>query len=123
MIEDLMTCHLLLDDLSPSTSQPCAASGRRILIINIHIYDNRSNRISINNIIKIRIIIIFIFFLVLAFVFNRCAHSAGPISDNTIASRIPAARPQGSLFAVPGLRSLCVRKLHSPAEEDDEGKQ
>ena len=39
---------------------------------------------------------------------------------NIIASRIPAARPEGSLFAVPGFLSLCVRKLHSPAEEDDE---
>ena len=39
---------------------------------------------------------------------------------NTIASRIPAARPEGSLFAVPGFLSMCVRKLHYPAEEDDE---
>ena len=39
MIDDLMTCHLLLDDLSPSTSQPCAASGRRI-VINTHIHIN-----------------------------------------------------------------------------------
>ena len=42
------------------------------------------------------------------------------IHINTIASRIPAARPEGSLFAVPGFLSLCVRKLHYPAEEDDE---
>ena len=39
---------------------------------------------------------------------------------NTIASRIPAAQPEGSLFADLGFLSLCVRKLHSPAEEDDE---
>ena len=39
---------------------------------------------------------------------------------NIIASRIPAARPEGSLFVVPGFLSLCVRKLHYPAEEEDE---
>ena len=39
---------------------------------------------------------------------------------NTIASRIPAARPEGSLFAVPGFLSLCDRKLHYPAEEQDD---
>jgi hypothetical protein len=39
--------------------------------------------------------------------------------DNTIASRIPAARPQGSLFAVPGFLSLCVCKVNSPSEEED----
>ena len=39
---------------------------------------------------------------------------------NIIASRIPAARPEGSLFAVPGFLSLCVRKLHYPAEEEDD---
>ena len=37
-----------------------------------------------------------------------------------IASRIPAARPEGALFAVPGFLSLCVRKLHYPAEEEDD---
>ena len=43
---------------------------------------------------------------------------------NTIASRIPAALPECSLFAVPRSLSLCVRKLHYPAEEeDDEEKQ
>ena len=31
---------------------------------------------------------------------------------NSIASRIPAARPEGSLFVVPGFLSLCVRKLN-----------
>ena len=41
-------------------------------------------------------------------------------SYNIIASRIPAARPEGSLFAVPGLLSVCVRKLHYPAEEEDD---
>ena len=39
---------------------------------------------------------------------------------NTIASRIPAARPECSLFAVPGFLSLCDRKLHYPAEEPDD---
>ena len=39
---------------------------------------------------------------------------------NIIVSRIPAARPAGSMFAVPGFRRLCVRKLLSRAEEDDE---
>ena len=38
---------------------------------------------------------------------------------NIIASRIPAARPQGSLFAVPGFLSLCVCKVNSPSEEED----
>ena len=42
------------------------------------------------------------------------------IDINIIASRIPAARPEGSLFAVPGFLSLCVRKLHYPAEEEDD---
>ena len=37
-----------------------------------------------------------------------------------IASRIPAARPEGSLFVVPGFLSLCVRKLHYPAEEEND---
>ena len=37
-----------------------------------------------------------------------------------IASRIPAARPEGSLFAVPGFLSLCDRRLHYPAEEPDD---
>ena len=50
--------------------------------------------------------------------------SRGSISSNSnnkiIASRIPAARPEGSLFAVPGFLSLCVRKLHYPAEEEDD---
>ena len=44
----------------------------------------------------------------------------GSISIHIIASRIPAARPEGSLFAVPGFLSLCVRKLYYPEEEDDE---
>ena len=74
---------LLLDDLSPFTPQPCAASGRR-------------NNINIRIFIDIDILI------------------------NTIASRIPAARPEGSLFAVPGFLSLCDRKLHYPAEEEDD---
>ena len=38
---------------------------------------------------------------------------------NNIASRIPAARPQGSLFAVPGFLSLRVCKVNSPSEEED----
>ena len=41
---------------------------------------------------------------------------------NNIGSRILAARPEGSLLAVPKSLSLCVRKLHSPAEEDDQEK-
>ena len=42
------------------------------------------------------------------------------ININIIASRIPAARPEGSLFAVPGFLSLRDRKLHYPAEEPDD---
>ena len=42
---------------------------------------------------------------------------------NIIASRIPAARPERSLFAVPGFLSFCVRKLDSPAEEEDDEEQ
>lgn len=38
MIDDLMTCHLLLYDLSPPTPQPCAASGRLIITIVIVAY-------------------------------------------------------------------------------------
>ena len=33
------------------------------------------------------------------------------LKNNTIASRIPAARPEGSPFAVSGFLSLCVRLL------------
>ena len=33
---------------------------------------------------------------------------------------MPAARPEGSLFAGPGCLSYCVRKLHSPAEEEED---
>ena len=42
------------------------------------------------------------------------------VNIHIIASRIPAARPERSLFAVPGFLSFCVRKLDSPAEEEDD---
>ena len=38
---------------------------------------------------------------------------------NIISSRIPAARPQGSLFAVSVFLRFYVRKVHSPSEEED----
>ena len=41
------------------------------------------------------------------------------ISIHIIASRIPAARPQGSLFAVSVFLRFYVRKVHSPSEEED----
>ena len=40
-----------------------------------------------------------------------------PTPPNIIASRIPAARPEGSLFAALGFLNLCVRKLDEEEKE------
>ena len=58
--------------------------------------------------------------LMLMLMHKRGSYLIVSTSANTIASRVPATRLEGSMYAVPGFLSLCVRKLHSPAEEEDD---
>ena len=45
------------------------------------------------------------------------------IDFNINASRIPAARPEGSLFAVSGFLSFCVRKFEEKEADEEEEEE